>query len=243
VTQQAIPLSKSAHADFKLKPMSNLNHLADQALVRLMPSELPRAAHDFPIVFMRQDGGLFPAALLGLKPGVNQFVDKNGRWLASYMPALMQCYPFSLAHQEEGQFLPMIDADALSNTEGNALYTEAGELAEEHREKISTVLQAVAQLGSAAKALASLEAMDLIIPWDISLTVNSAPVTLRGFFRADEQRMKNLSDAQVLTLWHSGALPMLYTHWFSLSRFSRLGAVLKLAASDASKLQAPEAVQ
>ena len=206
--------------------------------MRLLPEETPRAGHDFPIVFMRQNDMLFPAALLGLKPGVNQLVGKDGRWLASYVPAILQCFPFSLAqdakHEDKGRFVPMLDETALSDSEGTPLYTDAGELAPEPRLKISTLLKSVAQLGAGAKALAALEDMGVLVPWNIALRVGSSNVTLKGFYKADENALKALSDEQVLELWHSGVMPMLYAHWFSLSRFSVLGATLITTDSSAS---------
>ena len=242
MSRKYVPLSKSAHSLAKLKPINNFLFAAKQALVRLAHSELPRAAHDFPIVFFRQGEGLFPAALLGLSPEANQFVAQDGRWLSSYIPALIQCYPFSLAYQGEGRFVPMVDAEALDSSEGANIYDNKGDLEENSRLKIASLLNIEGQIVSSSKALATLEAMNLIVPWDIPLSVGTKSVTLTGFYRADEQRLKNLSDEQVLSLWRSGALPMLYAHWFSLRQFARLGAVLQQPTHDASTLQASDAL-
>lgn len=242
MSQKYIPLSKTAHSSTKWKSTNGFRFAAKQALVRLMPSELPRAAHDFPIVFFRQGKSLLPVALLGLAPESNQFVDQDGRWLSSYIPALIQCYPFSLAYQGEGKFLPMVDAEALDDSDGINIYDDKGELGEDSRLKIASLLKSEGQIVSASKALATLEAMNLIVPWDIPLSVGTKSVTLTGFYRADEQRLKSLSDEQVLSLWRSGAFPMLFAHWFSLRQFARLGAVLKQPVHDASTLHASDAL-
>ncbi len=234
-----VRLDKSVHSSAKLKPITGYAHASKQALARLLPEEMPRAGHEFPIVFARQGDLIFPAALLGLSPDINQFVGKDGRWLAGYVPAILQCFPFSLTqdagHEDKGRFVPMLDESALSDVEGVPLYTDAGELAAEPRLKISTLLKSVAQLGAGAKALAALEEMGVIVPWDISLRVGaSGSIVLKGFFRADETALKTLADEKVLELWHSGVLPMLYAHWFSLSRFSALGATLMMPEPSAS---------
>ena len=118
------PIDKVAHKNVKLKPF-NFDILKEQHIVPLVAHELPTAAGQFPIVFVKdQESGQFRiVAMLGLKPGENLFM-QEGKWDATYLPANFRAYPFSLAAlDEEGKNIAVcIDADSelVNEEEGQA---------------------------------------------------------------------------------------------------------------------------
>jgi len=59
--------------------------------VLLFPNEFEAAQRDYPILFRRDDrGGVYGVALLGLDLDNNLFLDDDGGWHASYVPAVRQ---------------------------------------------------------------------------------------------------------------------------------------------------------
>jgi hypothetical protein len=51
---------------------------------------------------------------------------------------------------------------------------------------------------------------------------DGTPLSIDGFMAVDEERMKNLSDAEVLELQRTGLLALLHFHMASMSNISRL---------------------
>src|SRR5262245_31107251 len=67
----------------------------------VFPTEFESLQREYPIFFRRdQDGSYQPVVLLGLDREENLFLDA-GEWRASYVPALAQRGPFSIALQEK----------------------------------------------------------------------------------------------------------------------------------------------
>ena len=67
---------------------------------------------------------------MGLDAGENLFVDEQGQWSGSYIPAIIRRYPFALVKATDAdQYIVCVDeASALLNdSEGAALFDESGQ--------------------------------------------------------------------------------------------------------------------
>src|SRR5581483_9315510 len=95
-----VPLDKTRHAGLGIKP--GLDHGWARGLnaVFVGAAEMPRAALDYPLAFVRDHatGEFVSVAILGLRAGENLFVDAHGRWRShAYVPGYVRRYPFCLA--------------------------------------------------------------------------------------------------------------------------------------------------
>ena len=99
--------------------------------VMVFPTEFEAVQREYPIVFRRDaEGALRPVALLGLTRGENLFLDDEGGWRASYVPALLSRGPFSIAAPDAPDGEPMIRVDLddprVSRSEGTPVFLPHG---------------------------------------------------------------------------------------------------------------------
>ena len=130
-----VPITKEAHIKKKIRPLSSFDFAKEIHLASIMVHEFSRAASTYPIVFLEdKDRDQFrPTVLLGLNAGENLFVQDDGKWKASYIPAIIRRYPFSLAKtKEDSRYTVCLDegSDLVNEKEGQDLFTKNGEPAE-----------------------------------------------------------------------------------------------------------------
>ena len=183
------------------------------------------AARDYPIVFIEAGKGpdgrrdVAPVAVLGLAQGENLMLQADGSWAARYVPALLRGYPLGLARTDEQNYVVVVDgkADALSTSQGEALFDDKGEpspMLEERRkflEQLENEAQRTRLLGR------SLLELDLLQPMRFDATLpDGKQLSVEGFLTVDEKRFSELPDAKLAPLHKSGILAMIYAHQFSL---------------------------
>ena len=183
------------------------------------------AARDYPIVFIEAGQGedgkreVAPVAVLGLTQGENLMLNADGSWAARYVPALLRGYPLGLARTDAQNYVVVIDgkADALSATQGEALFNDQGEptpMLEERRkflEQLENEAQRTRLLGR------SLLDLELLQPMRFEATLpDGKQLSVEGFFTVDEKRFSALTDDKLSQLHKSGILAMIYAHQFSL---------------------------
>jgi hypothetical protein len=95
------PLSKEAHGDWSLQMEGGYGFTRHLSAAPLVLREMSAAAREYPIVFAREGDGIKPFAILGLKKGENLFVQEDGRWGGSYVPALLRQYPFVIGRVKD----------------------------------------------------------------------------------------------------------------------------------------------
>ena len=130
--QQVVPVNKERHAGKKIKDISGFEFASKFHIAYVTMQEFARAASIFPIVFLedKEKDEFRPVVLLGLNAGENLFVDANGKWQASYVPAIIRRYPFALTPSgTDGQYVVCIDeaSSLVSDSEGAALFDDKGE--------------------------------------------------------------------------------------------------------------------
>ena len=82
-----VPLSKSAHLNAGVLS-TGYTHARQQAVVPIVAQELPQVIPTLVVAFVAaQSGrGYDLVALQSLQPGVNLYVNGDGRWLGGYCP-------------------------------------------------------------------------------------------------------------------------------------------------------------
>lgn len=185
-------------------------------------------AREYPIVFVNGndvDGNpaVMPLALLGLTTGVNLFLE-GGEWRARQLPHLLRLYPFFLARLEGNRFAVGVDRGWQGlGTEGERLYTEAGEpapLLQKARADLEGFQAQVEQTRAFCKRLVELELLETK-QLDLNLP-DGQKQTVATFLGLNEAALAALPDERIVELQRSGALGLLYAHIVSIGNLNKL---------------------
>ena len=224
--KQLTPLSADQHKTSKVKPIDDFAFAKDFHIASVVVHEVPRAAAVYPVVFIDgQDNEFRPVALLGLEPGKNLFVGQDGKWQASYVPAIIRRYPFALAQSNtEGQFTVCIDEQSalISDNEGNPLFNDAGEPTE-IIENVKKYLGELQQMEVTTSNFCQfLKSNNLLSPLNMKLKVGDEVKAITGCYAINVERLNGLNDELFLTLRKNGYMPAVYAQLSSLSQLERL---------------------
>jgi SapC len=230
--KKPVALDRVAHRTLKVRRDQNaLQATAGLNSFFLTGAEFADACKEYPIFFLRagtdKDGKPLcaPVAVFGLAKGENLFL-RGDRWDARYVPALLRAYPFAMAPTGEGQQHVMVidqSSGVLSTEVGEPLFKEDGApsaFLEDLRQFTERVEVEVERTRLAGRKLMEMNLLqdrrfDATLPDGTKLSVD-------GFMAADEERLKALSDAEVVDLHRSGLLAMLHLHLVSMSNMTQL---------------------
>ena len=221
------PVNKERHAGKKIKQIEGFGFASDFHIASLMVHEFVRAAGIYPVVFLedKENDRFRPVALLGLEAGENLFIDDDGKWQGSYIPAIIRRYPFALAAAgDEGQFTVCIDEDAeiVGDDEGVPLFDENGEPAEA-LENVKRYLGELQQMDMLTNACCEfLAEHNMFTPLNMRVRQAEQVRNIAGCYVVNEERLNNLSDELFLEMRTRRYLPPIFAHLCSLSQIERL---------------------
>lgn len=237
-------INKNAHANYKVKAIDNFNFASKFHIASVMVHEFVRAASVYPIVFLedQEQDEFRPVTLLSLDAGENLFVGKDGKWQASYVPAIIRRYPFALAKMpEQDNYTVCIDEDSeyVGTEDGQPLFNEAGEPTEVI-ENVKRYLGELQQMEAFTKEFCHfLSENNLFTPLNMRVRALDQIKNVKGCYVINEERLNNLSDSKFLDIKAKRYLAPIYAHLTSLSQIERL-ALLKQDVSDVTKSIASE---
>ena len=222
-----IPLNKDRHAKTRIKEITDFGFVSQLHIAYVTLHEFARAGAIFPIVFLEDKAKdeFRPVVLMGLNPGENLFVSADGKWNASYVPAIIRRYPFALAPKpDSNEYLVCLDEDSklLSETEGNALFDDKGEPTQviDNVKRYLTELQQMDIITNQfCKFLAE---HNMFTPLNIKVRDDAEMKSIGGCYVINEQRLNSLSDELFLELRAKQYLPATYAHLVSLAQTERL---------------------
>ena len=230
--RELVALNSKRHAALRVRPQASFDFVRGAHMAALMQAELVRAASIYPIVFVEDPAidSFRPMALLGLREGENVYVDTDGSWLASYVPAVIRAYPFALARavgEGEGEterFAVCIDAasELVSLTEGARLFDTHGaptEALEQARQWLQQIREMQIRTDAFCRALA---ARNLFTPFSVRAQRGDEALEVDGCYVINEERLDGLPDAKLFELRREGWLSSIYAHLVSLQQFERL---------------------
>lgn len=223
-----VPVSNTQHADFKVKEDVTFSHVKKQHILPLVIHEFARAAHDYPIVFVKdgETGQFRCVALLGLKPEQNVFYNEE-RWQASYIPECLRGYPFVLAADKnvEDQQILYFDQDSerVNQQDGQALFNEKGEQTEFITNMGNFLSDLVFKQQQTDTFIKALLEDSLITPQTLEVSLKGKDTyKVNGLYLLDEKALNELSDKKFLGLKKKGFLPPIYAALFSMSQVTAL---------------------
>lgn len=228
--KKVVALDRVKHRDLKL----NLN-ARDLTTVKglnaffLAGTEFSDACKDYPVVWVaagNDESGkpqVAPIAVFGLQAGQNLCIDDNG-WRVRYVPAVLRLYPFALARVGPTEMVVCFDESWVGfGNEGQALFNAQGEPGEfvvnvqKQLENFEVEVERTRLAGAALMEKGLLRDMrfDATLPDGKKLTVD-------GFLTIDEEKLNQLSDADILTFTRNGLMGLIHAHQISLSNMARL---------------------
>lgn len=227
--KKIVPLQNERHAKLNVKQIDSFFFAADLHVASIMANEFYRAASTYPIVFIEDqtEDAFRPVVLLGLQPQENLFVNAEGRWEATYVPAIIRRYPFALARtDEEGRFTVCIDEESDFFTEekgeGKPLFDEEGNpgpLLENVKQYLSQ-LQQMEQL--TRQFCSKLKEQNMLAPLNMRVRQADSVKNITGAYAVNDQRMASLNDETFLAWRKENLLPLIYSHLTSLTQIERL---------------------
>lgn len=220
-------LHRTAHRSLLLeRDQRDMRWVSSLITVALAMAEMPAAAVEYPCVMTRSaDGAGRLLAITGLEHGRNLFVDAQGHWTGTYLPAVLRTWPFRLLNQydDEGARLIAVHRPALGLARGEALFDDKGQ----EMPWLQTVLRELVAIDAAAATTSAAvealyaagvlqeRALQVILP-------GGRQMELTGFLSVDESRLNALDVDQAGELHRQGALALAYLHLLSLRRFRPL---------------------
>lgn len=192
-----------------------------------MAAEFPNVATDFPVVFTGNDDTVMPVMIMGFRDGENLYLDDDGHWITSYVPAFFRRYPFVFSSADEGKsFTLCIDTDFPGcNVEGRGerLFDAEGE----QTQYLKNVLEFLKEYQLSYKRTEAfsqkLKDMDLLEPMAAQFAAaDGMSGNLTGFMAVNREKIKTLTGDQLEKLAASDELELIYIHIQSLQNFTRM---------------------
>jgi hypothetical protein len=233
--EQMVPINKERHAGKKVRASEDFRFASKFHLAYVTVHEFARAAAIYPLVFLEdKDNDQFrPVALMGLDAGENLFVDSQGQWAGSYIPAIIRRYPFALTKAAEAdRFIVCVDeaSDLLSDTEGAPLFDDQGN-ATQVIENVKRYLSELQQMDTMTLEFSRfLVQNNLLTPLNVRVNAANQVRNITGCYVINEDRLNNFNDTKFNEIRQKGYLAAIYAHLISLSQIERLAGLKKPVA-------------
>lgn len=233
MTSNVQPITRARHKALQWTRHGGYSFAARSSFVVLSAAEVPKAALAMPLAFAPQDGGWVLGAMLGPTPQNNLFVDTDGRWTGTYIPAAFRAHPFCIGWNEASEPLLCVDeGSGLVVEEGGDedFFDEAEDLSSSLKQVWSFLAERNAGEATLFRACGALHAADLMEPWSISIKDESGTREITGLYRISEPAIMTLSDSAVSDLLRQGVLGLAYAQILSMGNLERLGQLAQARA-------------
>jgi hypothetical protein len=219
------PVTRLRHAAKSWNRVDSYAFASARCLVPLSGVELTKAVMSLPIAFAFDEGAYVPVAVLGLEDQQNLYVGPAGEWLGGYIPAELRSYPFLLARSVDGQRVLCVDEGSGLVVDGGAgeqFFDADGSMAPPLQSVFGFVSELENSRAPTLAAMAALQKLELIHPWELTIELGSSSHRVGGLHRINAQRIDSLSDEEFVTLRQHGALLLAYLQAMSVQHMTRL---------------------
>lgn len=223
--KSAKPVSKEAHADLSIKTGDTYSFAREVNSVPLTAVEFARASAEYPVVFAGEGEAIMPAAILGVEQNTNQYVDQDGHWTGSYVPAFVRRYPFVFSSDEKGkQFILHVDESfegCNRDGRGERLFDAEGEQTQ-YLKNVLNFLQEYQAFFQRTKAYCKrLNDLDLLQPMQAQFNLaDGERRSLSGFQVVNREKLKQLDAETIHAMFTTDELECTFLHLHSLRHFN-----------------------
>lgn len=223
--QQSVPLNSQEYADLTISPAPDgYRFSANAQTILLAAAEFYDAGRHYPIIFtVTADNGVLPLALLGLEQGENLYVNDDGSWQVGYIPAYVRRYPF-ITSDAADQMVVLFDEtfSGFKQPGGEPLFID-GRMTVKAEEVVAFLRDYNNQMLQTGALGAMLAQSGLLRQIDAQATLHDgSSYALNGMLVVDEQKLAQLPDSDIVRMFRSGTLALVYAHLLSLRNLSFL---------------------
>ena len=219
-----VPLSSVNHKNYYIDYSNKYEFAKKTNSTYIADIEFTKAAREYPIVFATEkENSIYPVVILGLDKDQNLFIDKNGNWLANYIPAYVRRYPFILARaQKDADNYTICVDDQFSgfntNKKGEKLFGRNGAQSDVLKKTIEFLGEYNNRTQATATFCKKLKELDLLEPMKLSVkTSEGRELSMVGFMGVNRGRLKSLPPERIIELFKTDQLELIYLHLASLA--------------------------
>lgn len=230
IYDHVVPIASVIHANVSVEITATYGFARNLNSVPLLSVEFVAAAIDHPVVFARNNGSIFPAALLSLRPGCNDSIDLNGGWQGGYIPAFLRRYPFVFSHEDhdgKDTFTLCIDESAEGfNREGRGerLFDADGNRTDFLKKSLGFVAEFQTQFHRTRAFCDALVELDLLEEAQARYRdASGADASMGGFAVLNRAKLKQISAAKLRNFFDRDLLDPCFAHLHSLQNILKLG--------------------
>ncbi|RYE52735.1 MAG: multidrug transporter [Sphingobacteriales bacterium] len=224
------PLSEK-HAKWSVS-VENHEFISHLNSIPVLATEIAFAAAEFPIIFSAtgKEGEYLPLAVMGLKDGQNLLLNEKNILTTRYVPAFIRRYPFVLGGSQDSDMMALcLDEDSQcviqDGSKGARLFQDDGTQSDFLKDIVEFLKDYQYRAELTRSFTKKLHELDLLEPMSANISFKSkedVKLNLGGFFVVKREKLKAISDAEVLDLFKKDGMELIYAHIQSLSNFNRL---------------------
>ena len=224
IYENVVAINSEKHTNTSIKLDGSYLFAKEINSCPLLVTEFIEAAKDFSVVFSG-DEEVMPLIILGIED--NSYVTENNNWSASYVPAFLRRYPFVFASDDEGKnFTLCLDESFVGCNEeniGERLFDSEGSQTQYLKNVLEFLQTYQAHFRATQIFCEKLVELDLFEPMEASYKIREQKTgNLTGFKAVSREKLKALSDEQILDLARSDYLELIYKHIGSMTNFSKM---------------------
>jgi hypothetical protein len=247
IYEQVAPLSNERHREWSIKRENSYGFARGLSSVPLTAVEFPKAAADYPIVFVPAGEEVVPSAVLGVRDGQNLFLDADGRIDAGYVPAFLRRYPFVFSTSKDGRTFALCIDEKFEgfnqDGRGERLFDGEGEQTNYLAGVLGFLQEYQAHFAATRRFCKKLQELELLESVGARFRLeNGQSGALTGFQVIQRSKLHALSGEKLEELSKTGELELAYAHLQSLQN---LGGMLRrvnaLPSDDAAEGEAAPA--
>ena len=219
------------HQNKYWKRCDSFSFVGKNNLVPLVAAELINVIQDMPMAFIKNEEKFILMGVLSLIPGKNMFVNKQGKWIGSYIPSCFRGYPFSLARAEgRDDLILCVDEDSgqLSDTTGEPFFDKSAQLSKPIKDILSFLSQIEQNKTITDLAVSALADAGLVTEWNLKINTGEEEKPITGLYRIDETKLNTIDDEVFLKLRKAQSLPIAYAQILSMLNINVFEKLAKL---------------
>jgi len=224
--QSPVLLNREAHRQLRVLPCSEYGFTSTSPSLPVTGAEFIDAGKDFAIVFADAGGGaVTPVVLLGLRQQENLYVDAQGKWEGTYIPAFVRRYPFALADLQGEQAGLCVDQAyaGFNDPRGEPLFDHLGQDTPFLKSALDFLTQHQIASLRTERFCRKLQELDLLTALNAKAELfDGSSYVVNGLQVVDERKLAALGDEAALSLFRGGELVWVYAHLLSLPNVNRL---------------------
>ncbi len=236
---------KTEHASKHFIARQGYSFAAKQQVVPILLAELSKLIPLYAMGFFQKQEAYMPVALTGLGSEQNLFVNADGKWIGSYVPAVLQGSPFSLAENNQDEKALCIQEDHLNDSQGEPLFDSEGNLTKPVRDTLNFLNECEKNRRVTLAACTALDTAGVIEKWPLQIKQAEGQETLKvdGLYRISEKDLNEWDAEAFAGLRSHGTLGLAYAQIFSMNQVSQLVERAKYHARQQPKQEEPDIEQ